>query len=53
MSENKLTEEQHKLVNFILAQGIVGERERLSAWTKSQDLDEATKELFLEAINGG
>tara|TARA_B110000977_G_scaffold24658_1_gene30113 strand:+ start:1312 stop:1473 length:162 start_codon:yes stop_codon:yes gene_type:complete len=52
MSESKLTEEQHKLVNYILAQGVIGERERLSTWLKTQDLDEATKELFLNAING-
>ena len=53
MSEHKLTEDQHKLINYILAQGVIEERSRISAWVESQELDEEIKSLFLKAINEG
>tara|TARA_B110000503_G_scaffold24933_1_gene39288 strand:- start:15158 stop:15325 length:168 start_codon:yes stop_codon:yes gene_type:complete len=54
MSENetKLTEEQHKLVNYLLAQGMISERNRVYDLLKEHDSDTINVEDFIKLLNG-
>jgi hypothetical protein len=53
MSENKLTEDQQDLVNFILTQGIIAERLRLTEFVNEFEQDSVPKNDILAAINEG
>jgi|SaaInl59LU_5_DNA_1037362.scaffolds.fasta_scaffold03729_11 hypothetical protein len=51
MSETKLTEEQHKLVNYILAQGVLGERDRILSLINAEESDTISKENIIKLIS--
>lgn len=51
-SKGELTEAQHQLVNYILAQGIVGERARLEEFVNNFAEDSIPKADILKAIGG-
>ena len=47
-----LTPEQHKLINFIMAEGIRAERERIMDLINSFDSDTIDKPAILKLIDG-
>lgn len=51
MSETKLTEDQHRLVNYILAQGVLGERDRILSLINAEDSDIISKESLIKLIS--
>ena len=51
-NETKLTEEQHKLVNYLLAQGMISERNRVHDLLKEHDSDTINVEDFIKLLNG-
>ena len=57
MSEDKtnasLTEEQHKLVNYLFAQGIMAERQRIVDLLNSLESDTIIVDDFVKLVNDG
>ena len=48
-----LTEEQHKLVNYLFAQGIMAERQRIVDLLNGLDSDTITVDDFVKLVNDG